>query len=241
MSAMGGLQSYFNALPLFSRYLLASGGIAMLASVITAYRITKVLALAPYFVVRKAQLWRLVTSPWASSSFFASLIDLFFTWRVVPPLEEELGTLNMLSHFMVLTLLANTLSCSLCVLLAPVFPSLLAPPTPIYLTIGEAQHLAGSLMGESTLATTSAMGEDPMPLQSASRQIGTRIFSHGGLRDLVLFCIVLTTQRFPRPSINFLGCFEVPKQYFPLLVCSRKSAHNTACLSVALDRDALVA
>eukprot|EP00958_Prasinococcus_capsulatus_P023763 scaffold3602_cov407-Prasinococcus_capsulatus_cf.AAC.3 len=49
---MGGLQSYFNALPLFSRYLLASGGIAMLASVITAYRITKVLALAPYFVVR---------------------------------------------------------------------------------------------------------------------------------------------------------------------------------------------
>eukprot|EP00958_Prasinococcus_capsulatus_P023764 scaffold3602_cov407-Prasinococcus_capsulatus_cf.AAC.4 len=58
-----------------------------------------------------------------------------------PHRAQELGTLNMLSHFMVLTLLANTLSCSLCVLLAPVFPSLLAPPTPIYLTIGARQPL----------------------------------------------------------------------------------------------------
>ena len=43
----------------------------------------------------------------------------------------------MAAHFGVLTLLANTCSCALAVMLAPIFPGLLAPPTPIYLTIGK--------------------------------------------------------------------------------------------------------
>ena len=120
------LRERFFATPLVTRSLAASAWASVALNIVTAGAFDDLVCASPHDIVRRGQVWRLVTSvlyvPGAISALFLS----FILYRVCSGWERERGSLRMAHYFLVGVVGANAATALLAVLLAPFAPSLMA-------------------------------------------------------------------------------------------------------------------
>ena len=120
------LRERFFATPLVTRSLAASAWASVVLNIVTAGAFDDLVCASPHDIVRRGQVWRLVTSvlyvPGAISALFLS----FILYRVCSGWERERGSLRMAHYFLLGVVGANAATALLAVLLAPFAPSLMA-------------------------------------------------------------------------------------------------------------------
>lgn len=126
MSANGDvLRERFLATPLVTRHLMASTWIVCLLNPI--FGVDDLLVASPYDIIRKGQLWRLVTSIAYVPGLINALIMSFVLYRLGSAWEQERGSIRILCYFLLAIVATNVGVCVLAILVAPLAPSVMSP------------------------------------------------------------------------------------------------------------------
>ena len=126
MSANGDvLRERFLATPLVTRHLMASTWIVCLLNPI--FGVDDLLVASPYDIIRKGQLWRLMTSIAYVPGLINALIMSFVLYRLGSAWEQERGSIRILCYFLLAIVATNVGVCVLAILVAPLAPSVMSP------------------------------------------------------------------------------------------------------------------
>ena len=126
MSANGDvLRERFLATPLVTRHLMASTWIVCLLNPI--FGVDDLLVASPHDIIRKGQLWRLVTSIAYVPGLINALIMSFVLYRLGSAWEQERGSIRILCYFLLAIVATNVGVCVLAILVAPLAPSVMSP------------------------------------------------------------------------------------------------------------------
>ena len=120
------LRERFFATPLVTRSLAASAWASVVLNVVTAGAFDDLVCASPHDIVRRGQVWRLVTSVLYVPGVISALFLSFILYRVCSGWERERGSLRMAHYFLLGVVGANAATALLAVLLAPFAPSLMA-------------------------------------------------------------------------------------------------------------------
>jgi membrane associated rhomboid family serine protease len=120
------LRERFFATPLVTRSLAASAWASVVLNVVTAGAFDDLVCASPHDIVRRGQVWRLVTSVLYVPGVISALFLSFILYRVCSGWERERGSLRMAHYFLLGVVGANAATALLAVLLAPFAPSLTA-------------------------------------------------------------------------------------------------------------------
>ena len=119
------LRERFLATPLVTRHLMASTWIVCLLNPI--FGVDDLLVASPYDIIRKRQLWRLVTSIAYVPGLINALIMSFVLYRLGSAWEQERGSIRILCYFLLAIVATNVGVCVLAILVAPLAPSVMSP------------------------------------------------------------------------------------------------------------------
>jgi membrane associated rhomboid family serine protease len=119
------LRERFLATPLVTRHLMASTWIVCLLNPI--FGVDDLLVASPYDIIRKGQLWRLVTSIAYVPGLINALIMSFVLYRLGSAWEQERGSIRILCYFLLAVVATNVGVCVLAILVAPLAPSVMSP------------------------------------------------------------------------------------------------------------------
>ena len=119
------LRERFLATPLVTRHLMASTWIVCLLNPI--FGVDDLLVASPYDIIRKGQLWRLVTSIAYVPGLINALIMSFVLYRLGSAWEQERGSIRILCYFLLAIVATNVGVCVLAILVAPLAPSVMSP------------------------------------------------------------------------------------------------------------------
>ena len=120
------LRERFFATPLVTRSLAASAWASVVLNIVTAGAFDDLVCASPHDIVRRGQVWRLVTSVLYVPSVISALFLSFILYRLCSGWERERGSLRMAHYFLLGVVGANAATTLLAVLLAPFAPSLMA-------------------------------------------------------------------------------------------------------------------
>ena len=119
------LRERFLATPLVTRHLMASTWIVCLLNPI--FGVDDLLVASPHDIIRKGQLWRLVTSIAYVPGLINALIMSFVLYRLGSAWEQERGSIRILCYFLLAIVATNVGVCVLAILVAPLAPSVMSP------------------------------------------------------------------------------------------------------------------
>ena len=119
------LRERFLATPLVTRHLMASTWIVCLLNPI--FGVDDLLVASPYDIIRKGQLWRLLTSIAYVPGLINALIMSFVLYRLGSAWEQERGSIRILCYFLLAIVATNVGVCVLAILVAPLAPSVMSP------------------------------------------------------------------------------------------------------------------
>ena len=120
------LRERFFATPLVTRSLAASAWASVVLNIVTAGAFDDLVCASPHDIVRRWQVWRLVTSVLYVPNVFSALFLSFILYRVCSGWERERGSLRMAHYFVVGVVGTNAGTALLAVLVAPFAPGLMA-------------------------------------------------------------------------------------------------------------------
>ena len=120
------LRERFFATPLVTRSLAASAWASVVLNIVTAGAFDDLVCASPHDIVRRGQVWRLVTSVLYVPSVISALFLSFILYRLCSGWERERGSLRMAHYFLLGVVGANAATTLLAVLLVPFAPSLMA-------------------------------------------------------------------------------------------------------------------
>ena len=111
-----GLNSIVNRMPFFIKIVVFSTLIFYLINLFTSY-ISFYLVNIPYFTIWNFQIWRLVTTPFITTSIINIILSLLFWYRDAVKQEEEKGTIKYMLNFFIMSLFIQILYCLLMLLI----------------------------------------------------------------------------------------------------------------------------
>ena len=120
------LRERFFATPLVTRSLAASAWASVVLNIVTAGAFDDLVCASPHDIVRRGQVWRLVTSVLYVPSVISALFLSFILYRLCSGWERERGSLRMAHYFLLGVVGANAATTLLAVLLVPFAPNLMA-------------------------------------------------------------------------------------------------------------------
>ena len=110
------LRERFFATPLVTRSLAASAWASVVLNVVTAGAFDDLVCASPHDIVRRGQVWRLVTSVLYVPGVISALFLSFILYRVCSGWERERGSLRMAHYFLLGVVGANAATALLAVL-----------------------------------------------------------------------------------------------------------------------------
>lgn len=116
------ISNMLSSIPYFVKIVLCSTVILYLFNFIIPY-VGLFLADIPYFTVYKIQLWRLITTPFITTSIFSVIFSIFFWYEKASKLEKEIGTIKYMLIFFMNSLFIQILFCTLMLLLSFIIQS----------------------------------------------------------------------------------------------------------------------
>ena len=111
-----GLNSIVNRMPFFIKIVVFSTLIFYLINLFTSY-ISFYLVNIPYFTIWNFQIWRLVTTPFITTSIINIILSLLFWYRDAVKQEEEKGTIKYMLNFFIMSFFIQSLYCLLMLLI----------------------------------------------------------------------------------------------------------------------------
>lgn len=94
------LTGILNSMPFFIKMVICFTIVLYIINLIIPY-VALFLADIPYFTIYYFQIWRLVTTPFMTTSFFSVIFSIFFWYDKASTLEKQIGTIKyMLIFFM---------------------------------------------------------------------------------------------------------------------------------------------
>ena len=107
-----GLNSIVNRMPFFIKIVVFSTLLFYLINLFTSY-ISFYLVNIPYFTIWDFQIWRLVTTPFITTSIINIILSLLFWYRDA----EEKGTIKYMLNFFIMSFFIQSLYCLLMLLI----------------------------------------------------------------------------------------------------------------------------
>ena len=120
------LRERFLATPLVTRSLAASTWAALILNIVTAGGFGDLICASPHDILRRGQVWRLVTSLFYVPGVFSALFLSFALYRLCSAWELERGSLRLVSYFVVGAVGTNLGTTCFALALSPIAPHLMA-------------------------------------------------------------------------------------------------------------------